>query len=189
MTFSPRNILIVLAVGCVATAGLALSNPTHFDLLKPSIKGAHADAHCRSPLLLQGVRSAHQEHVSDGRALHQLSSDGHPDPLSSTTPTQQTMKENPCPSRPATSCCTATFVIHPDYPDEEVWLAAIVTVTHEDWKPGSHNAAGDWVPNTVITQPKKGHVHLTAFYVEPHEIVRVLDVPEGDGSNTFKRRS
>jgi len=65
-------------------------------------------------------------------------------------------------------------------------VAAIITMTPEEWTPGYKGADGEWVENTVSPQPKAGCVHLHVF--EPPvnglqwtpEQLEVRDVPYGE---------
>lgn len=84
-------------------------------------------------------------------------------------------------------------------PKDAVQIPAIVLITHEDWKPGYHDASGTWVPNSTISQPLPGTVHLQAFTVPSIPVgatqpIAALagqvhaSIKEGDAVGQFARR-
>ena len=65
-------------------------------------------------------------------------------------------------------------------------VAAIITMTPEEWTPGYRGADGEWIENTQVPQPKRGCVHLQ-FFPPPldgaqwtSEQLAVRDVPYGE---------
>jgi hypothetical protein len=52
-------------------------------------------------------------------------------------------------------------IVH--YRQEYDVVAAIVTMTPEEWSPGYRDNDGEWHPTTNVPQPKAGTVHLHLF--------------------------
>jgi hypothetical protein len=68
-------------------------------------------------------------------------------------------------------------------------VAAIVTMTPEEWQPGYRETDGTWVPQTNVTQPADGCVHLHVFYppgVAAAAQSDVKDVPCGDKPGCYE---
>lgn len=66
-------------------------------------------------------------------------------------------------------------------------IAAIITMTADEWTPGYRNPDGTWVETVGISQPKPNTVHLHVFAPPVAEgqpawagLVDVADVPYGE---------
>ena len=78
--------------------------------------------------------------------------------------------------------------VDPSYSEDagNYHLAAIITMTPQEWTPGYRAADGTWVATTGVTQPKAGCVHLHVFAppTADGEVwqgpVDVADVPYGE---------
>lgn len=68
-------------------------------------------------------------------------------------------------------------------------MAAIVTMTPEEWSPGFRDAEGEWVATADVPQPKAQTVHLHVFAPFGHpwtpEQQELRDVSYGDVAGTW----
>lgn len=74
---------------------------------------------------------------------------------------------------------------------EDYVVAAIVTMTPQQWQPGYRDKDGEWVPTVGVTQPKAGCVHLKLFLppgVEAGAPVDFTDVPQGTTRGCWSNR-
>lgn len=54
--------------------------------------------------------------------------------------------------------------IDTDAGEDTFAIAALVTMTTDEWQPGYRGADGTWVATSDVEQPKPGTVHLRAFW-------------------------
>jgi hypothetical protein len=79
----------------------------------------------------------------------------------------------------------------PGIGDDLFVIAAMVTMTPQQWQPGYRTPDGEWVETKDVKQPKAGCVHLKLFLppgLAAGTQVDFTDIPEGTTHGTWGAR-